>query len=99
MTVAATQHPNSFKINHLSQLFPQKSRKSNAALLLPHLFPVSPLLRYSYKKMGGAPLTPNCETVAHQPPTSNSFNPSHLGRFCTSPPHVSPLDSYSCRKQ
>src|SRR5580658_7224780 len=43
----------------------QKTRKSNAALLLPHLFPVSPLLRYSYKKMGGggypyilAPLPP-----------------------------------------
>jgi hypothetical protein len=32
-----------------------KSRKSNAALLLPALFPVSPLLRYSYKKMGGTP--------------------------------------------
>jgi hypothetical protein len=30
----------------------EKSRKSNAALLLPHLFPVSPLLHYSYKKMG-----------------------------------------------
>jgi hypothetical protein len=36
----------------------EKSRKSNAALLLPHLFPVSPLLRYSYKKMGGTPLLP-----------------------------------------
>jgi hypothetical protein len=31
----------------------EKSRKSNAALLLPHLFLVSPLLRYSCKKMGG----------------------------------------------
>jgi hypothetical protein len=30
----------------------QKSRKSNAALLLPHVFAVSPLLRCSYKKMG-----------------------------------------------
>jgi len=29
------------------------SRKSNAALLLPHVFAVSPLLRYSYKKIGG----------------------------------------------
>ena len=34
----------------------QKTRKSNAALLLPHVSPVSPLLRYSYKKMGGTPL-------------------------------------------
>jgi hypothetical protein len=33
-----------------------KSRKSNAALLLPAIFPVSPLLRYSYKKMGGGGL-------------------------------------------
>ncbi len=31
----------------------QNTRKSNAALLLPHLVAVSPLLRYSYKKMGG----------------------------------------------
>jgi hypothetical protein len=31
----------------------QNARKSFVALLLPHLFPVSPLLRYSYKKMGG----------------------------------------------
>jgi hypothetical protein len=34
----------------------QKTRKSNAALLLPLFVPVSPLLHYSYKKMGGAPL-------------------------------------------
>jgi hypothetical protein len=31
----------------------QKTRKSNAALLLPLFVPVSPLLRYSYEKMGG----------------------------------------------
>ncbi len=31
----------------------QNARKSFVALLLPHLFPVSPLLHYSYKKMGG----------------------------------------------
>jgi hypothetical protein len=30
-----------------------KSRKSFVALLLPHLFPVNPLLHYSYKKMRG----------------------------------------------
>ncbi len=30
-----------------------KTCKSFTALLLPHLFPVSPLLHYSYKKMGG----------------------------------------------
>jgi large subunit ribosomal protein L21 len=30
----------------------QKTRKSFIALLLPHVFAVSPLLRYSYKKMG-----------------------------------------------
>jgi hypothetical protein len=30
-----------------------KTRKSFVALLLPHVFAVSPLLRYSYKKMGG----------------------------------------------
>jgi hypothetical protein len=33
----------------------QKTHKSNAALLLPLFVPVSPLLRYSYKKMGGVP--------------------------------------------
>ncbi len=33
-----------------------KSRKSNPALLLPLFVPVSPLLRYSYKKIGGTPL-------------------------------------------
>jgi hypothetical protein len=31
----------------------QNTRKSNAALLLTLFVPVSPLLRYSYKKMGG----------------------------------------------
>jgi hypothetical protein len=43
-------------VNHLDGITyrrnGQKSRKSNAALLLPHVFAVSPLLRYSYKKMG-----------------------------------------------
>jgi hypothetical protein len=47
-------------INHLDgmtyQLNPEESRKSNVALLLPLFVLVSPLLRYSYKKMGGAPL-------------------------------------------
>jgi hypothetical protein len=33
----------------------QDTRKSNAALLLPLFVPLSPLLRYSYKKMGGVP--------------------------------------------
>jgi hypothetical protein len=33
----------------------QKTRKSFIALLLPLFVPVSPLLRYSYKKMGGVP--------------------------------------------
>ena len=33
----------------------QDTRKSNAALLLPLFVPVSPLSRYSYKKMGGVP--------------------------------------------
>src|SRR5271169_227882 len=32
---------------------PSKTRKSFIALLLPLLFPISPLLHYSYKKMGG----------------------------------------------
>jgi hypothetical protein len=36
----------------------RKSRKSNAALLLPHVFPVSPLLHCSYKKMGVSPRRP-----------------------------------------
>src|ERR1700689_2833643 len=47
-------------LNHLNGVtygrYSEKSRKSNAALLLPHVFAVSPLLRYSYKKMGGTPL-------------------------------------------
>jgi hypothetical protein len=50
-------------INHLDGITYrrncQKTRKSFVALLLPHLFPVSPLLRYSYKKMGGDPLPAN----------------------------------------
>jgi hypothetical protein len=37
----------------------QKSRKSFVALLLPHVLALSPLLRYSYKKMGGTPSLPN----------------------------------------
>jgi hypothetical protein len=49
-------------VNHLAGItYPQireNSRKSNAAILLPHFLPVSPLLHYSYKKMGGAPLSP-----------------------------------------
>ena len=43
-------------VNHLNgrayRQMRRKTRKSNAALLLPHVFAVSPLLRYSYKKMG-----------------------------------------------
>jgi hypothetical protein len=46
-------------VNHLHRITYrrncQKSPKSNAALLLPLFVPVSPLLRYSYKKMGGYP--------------------------------------------
>src|SRR5580658_1404083 len=44
-------------VNHLDGITYQpncrETRESNAALLLPHLFPVSPLLHYSYKKIGG----------------------------------------------
>ncbi len=58
MIFATSKHLNSFRINHLTCLFAQKTRKSNAALLLPHVLSVSPLLRYSYKKMGGTPLVP-----------------------------------------
>ena len=43
-----------------------KARKSNAALLLPAVSPVTPLLRYSYKKMGVPPSRPStvCVTQA-----------------------------------
>jgi hypothetical protein len=45
--------------------FQPKSRKSNAALLLPHVFAVSPLLRYSYKKMGCRGTKPNILNWGH----------------------------------
>src|SRR5271169_5836028 len=38
--------------------FCAQSRKSFTALLLAHVSAVSPLLRYSYKKMGGTPSLP-----------------------------------------
>ncbi len=51
-------------VNHLDRnSYPQsrqKSPKSFAALLLPHLFPVTPLLHYSYKKMGGVGVCAFC---------------------------------------
>jgi hypothetical protein len=66
-------------LNHLNGVtygrYSEKSRKSNAALLLPHVFAVSPLLRYSYKKMGGTPLPWD--------PTSN-FRLSTLDRLRSS---------------
>ena len=53
MNFATPKRLNSFPTNHLTCLFAQNTRKSNAALLLPHVFAVSPLLRHSYKKIGG----------------------------------------------
>ncbi len=47
----------------------EKTRKSFVALLLPHLFAVSPLLRYSYKKMGGGgPALRNLGAGGYPPP-------------------------------
>src|ERR1700692_4027600 len=63
-------------INHLDGITyrqnGRKSRKSNAALLLPHLFAVSPLLHYSYKKMGG---TPSLQVMALRPMIPPHLNP------------------------
>jgi hypothetical protein len=76
-----------------------KTRKSFIALLLPHVFAVSPLLRYSYKKMGGSPLPRwSFHSLSNLSPTRNSLNSSHLSRFRGGPPHISPLESYGCRK-
>ena len=62
-------------INHLDGITYrrncQKTRKSNAALLLPHVFAVSPLLHYSYKKMGGGPSRPS--SVRSQSVTPSVF--------------------------
>jgi hypothetical protein len=74
--------------------------KSNAALLLTLFVPVTPLLRYSYKKMGGTPLPRNgAEACAIPSPTSNSFGINLLLGFAGGPPNVSPLESELCRKQ
>jgi hypothetical protein len=56
MKTAAQVHLKSLPTNHLVSPFARETRKSNAALLLTLFVPVSPLLRYSYKKMGGTPL-------------------------------------------
>jgi hypothetical protein len=56
--------------------------KSFVALLLPHFFPVSPLLHYSYKKMGGylgyvARVPPNAgHLIARRPRVQG--NPRHM---------------------
>jgi hypothetical protein len=50
----------------------ENSRNSNAALLLTLFVPVSPLLRYSYKKMGGTPPSPS-EFRAQAGPASSSL--------------------------
>jgi hypothetical protein len=77
----------------------QKNRKSFIALLLPHLFPVSPLLHYSYKKMGVPyPSAKSTSPVLEAFPTRNSFNSNNLTGFRVGPPHVSPLESSGCRK-
>jgi hypothetical protein len=41
------------RISHPDAFGRDESRNSNAALLLPLFVPVTPLLRYSYKKIGG----------------------------------------------
>jgi hypothetical protein len=84
-----------------------KSRKSFIALLLPRLFPVSPLLHYSYKKMGGVPPALRSLGVAgvpasddmdlNQSPTCNSFTSNHLTQFRVGPPRVTHLFSNICR--
>jgi hypothetical protein len=110
-------------INHLVRITYapncKKSRKSNVALLLPLFVPVSPMLRYSYKKIGGGGYPGNSDLpIGAIPwnatreiggpresqtrltsPISNSFRINRLSRFAGGPPHVSPLDSDSCRKQ
>ena len=79
-----------------------KTRKSFRRLLLPLFVPVSPLGAHSYKKIGGGPLPlspKSAEFPERLSPTSNLFSFNHLSRFHSSPPHVSPLESYGCRKQ
>jgi hypothetical protein len=71
-----------------------KHAKSNAALLLPQVFPVSPLLRYSYKKIGGGRLArrlrpddfhrEGCLSVS-----ARSFDPTRTS--APSPDRASPL--------
>jgi hypothetical protein len=55
MKIATPTHLNLFQANQSASPFTQETRNSNAALLLPLFVPVTPLLRYSYKKMGGVP--------------------------------------------
>jgi hypothetical protein len=77
------------------------SRKSFAALLLPHLLAVSPLLHYSYKKMGGAPLRvrrlSSFRSCAAIRPRVNPLD-SYSSKTCAARPCLSPLESHSCRK-
>jgi hypothetical protein len=71
-----TPRPNAgpFIFNNLTSPFSQNTAKSFVALLLPHVFPVSPLLHYSYKKMGGTPHT--LRSLGERGPASSS--PFHL---------------------
>jgi hypothetical protein len=63
MISATPKHPNLLQDNNLTSPFAQNTAKSFIALLLPHFFPVSPLLHHSYKKIGGVgvarPLRPD----------------------------------------
>jgi hypothetical protein len=72
----------------------ENTRKSNVALLLPHLFPVTPLLHHSYKKIGGTPLCPALRSLSVGGPALRSFSVGGPLIPCApAAPLLSPLDS------
>jgi hypothetical protein len=81
----------------------QNPPNSFVALLLPHLFPVTPLLHYSYKKMGGAPLfsvSSVFSVISALNPVPVSTLNCHLSTSDCAPPrpYVTPLFStLSCK--
>ncbi len=68
---------------------PQISRKLFIALLLPHVVAVSPLLHYSYKKMGGEGV--HMLTTSHSPLATAPITPCviyHLQRIRKTPQNL-----------
>jgi hypothetical protein len=86
---------------HLRKNLEMPQKDPNVFYHLETISPVTTCVFYHLLKKGGEGGIPSQVATlgSHDSPTSNSFNISNLRHFWVSPPHVSPLFSYACRKQ